>query len=483
MRLRTRIFRRLVLVALVPAIIVIAISGYITTMTIDQTSSWLEVASPDRTINSLRLIETRLQEMASEYLSTSQGVDVASLDSAFDWRVIIENGRLVDAFGNFDFYWEFDSTFQAGVFDSGMVRRVIRGHLIVGASAEWEGRTVACGFTFDREYLSGFEAASATLRESRRSRVVMSGFVLFLAFAGALVLILIIVAAYFLSRRISASITTPLEQLTMVTAAIARGDKPQSISVTGTEEISRLTDTFNRMMVDLDESRKRLVAVERVAAWQEFARRMAHELKNPLTPISLSLYRIKNSLEKSGQYDRYSDSIEAISAEVDHLQRMADDYSSLAKLPEPKPTEFEFTALAREVFQLHAAQLESYDFKEILPSEPISIDGDPDHLRQVMINLVKNAVEFTPPGKRIIISVTVNEQAVAFAVANEGEGVTEADLKAAKRPYFSTREDGLGLGLAISEKIIIDHGGNLTLDLADRLTVATFSIPKRRPAV
>jgi nitrogen fixation/metabolism regulation signal transduction histidine kinase len=306
--------------------------------------------------------------------------------------------------------------------------------------------------------------------------------VLFLIAAGTTLLLLIIILAYWLSRRLSAAVTTPLEQLTTVTAAVARGEKADEISVTGTEEISRLTETFNSMLVDLEESRKRLVAVERVAAWQEFARRMAHELKNPLTPISLSLYRLKNSLQKAGNYDRFADSIEAIAAEVDHLQRLAEDYSSLAKLPEPKPVRFNLTELAREVIQLHTAQLEAYSYREEVPGEPVMVRADPDHLRQVMVNLLKNAIEFTSAKRKIIVSVSDGGKSVTFAVANEGDNIKEADLQAAKRPYFSTRKGGLGMGLAISEKIIIEHGGSLNIGLSGDMTVAQFTLPKGEKA-
>jgi len=480
MRLRTRIFRRLVVVALVPSIIIAVVAFYFLSKAIDQSSAWLAVSSPDRTINSLRLTETRLQEAALEYLSETDATDLSDTASFFDWRIIIAEGRVADSYSRISFRPEVDSAFRAAGYEPGQIREVIGDYLIVGASVNRRDSIIAGGFILDREYLSGFEAASGALRESRQFQNLMPGFILFLLAAGATVLVFIVIGAYLISRRLSASVTTPLEHLTAVTAAMAQGSVPQSISITGTEEISRLAETFNRMIVDLEESRKRLAAAERVTAWQEFARRMAHELKNPLTPISLSLYRIKKSLQESGQYERFADSIEAIAAEVEHLERLANDYSSLSKLPGPKIGEFEFTGLVREVINLHAPQLENYSFMHELPAAPITVEADPDHLRQVMVNLIKNAIEFTPSGKRVGIIVSADEQNVSFAVANEGTGVSEADLRSAKMPYFSTRPGGTGLGLAVSEKIIIDHGGSLTIGLEDGLTVARFNIPRRR---
>jgi nitrogen fixation/metabolism regulation signal transduction histidine kinase len=454
------------------------VSGYFIIHSVDRSNYWLEVASPERTINSLRLTEARLQEIALEYLIIAGEGDVLSADTLLDWRIVIEGGHVIEASASFDFNESVDSAFRDGAFDPGPVRWIIGRNLIVGASIQHGDSLLAGGFTFNGEYLSGFEAASSTMRESRRSRVLKPGLVLFLTAVGATLLLMIIILSYWLSRRLSVSVTTPLEQLTAVTAAIARGDKPHKISMTGTEEIARLTETFNRMIFDLEESRKRLVAVERVAAWQEFARRLAHELKNPLTPISLSLYRLRNNLEKSGDYDRFADSIEAISAEVTHLQRLAEDYSSLAKLPEPEPAEFDLAVLAQEVIQLYAAQLETYSFHQKIPGAPVIIKADPNHLRQVIVNLIKNAIEFTSANKKISISLIDAGETVTFMVANEGKNVNESDLQAAKLPYFSTRKGGLGLGLAISEKIIIDHGGSLSLELSDGMTIARFTIPK-----
>jgi len=480
MRLRTRIFRRLVIIALIPTIIIALAAFYFLSKAIEQSSAWLSVSSPDRTINSLRLTETRLQEAAQAYLTDLDIDKIHASDSLFDWWVIIANGEITETYNRSAFKSDVDSLLRTAKYEPEFIRQVIGDYLIVGAAVNHPNGIVAGGFILDREYLSGFDAASSALRENRRFQNLMPGFILFLGVAGATILVFIIIGAYFLSRRLSASVTTPLEHLTAVTAAVARGGAPAAISITGTEEISRLAETFNRMIVDLEESRRRLAAAERVAAWQEFARRMAHELKNPLTPISLSLYRIKKSLQENGLYDRFAESIEAIAAEVAHLERLASDYSSLSKLPGPKMKSFELTALVREVINLHAAQLENYAFTEELPVEAVTIEADPDHLRQVMVNLIKNAIEFTAPGKKIDIRVTVDRQNAAFAVANEGGDINEADLRSAKMPYFSTRQGGSGLGLAVSEKIIIDHGGSLTIGLENGLTVARFNIPRRR---
>jgi len=477
MFLRTKIFHQLVLFALIPSLVVGSAAYYLLFKSMDRASVWFSVSSPDRTINSLRISEARLQDQAAAYLSHGNKIDSTILD----WWISSNDDGTIDATITGDWPGLADS--MLAVIDTspdeGPVRAVLNGYLLLGANVRHGSRHTAGGFILDREYLAGFRTATAGLSESRRFHNIQPGLTLFLIAAGGVVLVLIIAVAYMLSRRLSRSITTPLEQLTVATAAAAAGDYSGQISARGTEEIVRLTDTFNRMMDDLEESRRRLIDAERVAAWQDFARRMAHELKNPLTPISLSMYRIKKALQESGQYDRFADSVEAISAQVARLERLATDYSSFAKLPAPKMQECDLTELARKLVDLYAPQLESYRFEARIPTKPIRLIADPDHLHQVMVNLMKNAIEFTPHGGRIDFVITADSRRAMITVSNECGGVDAETLRMAKMPYFSTREGGSGLGLAVSEKIIIDHGGSLKLDFADGMAMALIEIPLR----
>lgn len=475
MFLRTKIFHQLVLFALIPSVVVGSAAYYLLFKSMDRASIWLSVSSPDRTINSLRLVEARLQDQAAAYLLRGGRPD----STVFDWWVVAEGDSVIDAaiIGDYPKLTDTIPAAFGNISDEGPVREVIRGYLFLGASTRSGSRRTAGGFILDRQYLDGFRTATAGLSESRRFQNIQPGLVLFLIVAGVAVLVIIIAVAYVLSRRLSRSVTTPLEQLTAATAAAAGGDYTGQISTRGTEEIVRLANTFNHMMDDLEDSRRRLIDAERVAAWQDFARRMAHELKNPLTPISLSLYRIRKALQEEGQYQRFEDSIEAISSQVSRLERLATDYSSFAKLPAPKMQTCDLADLARALVSLYAPQLEAYRFEKEISPEPVQLRADPDHLHQVMVNLMKNAIEFTPAGGRIVLSVTSDSRRAIFSISNECGPVDAETARTAKMPYFSTREGGSGLGLAVSEKIIIDHGGSLSLSIGEGPAVATFEIP------
>lgn len=482
MLLRARIFRQLVTFALIPAIIIALVSYLLLIRAINQTEQWLASGSPERTINTLRLAESRLQEQAESILRSSNLNNTKIEVSGLDWLITTDSEYYVEPYKS----QRLIDTLRQAVSNSynagGPIRLVAENYLIIGAAIETDNQLVAGGYLFGREYLSGYATATTYLSEARGFKNILPAYLTFISLSGGVILVIVIVIAYFLSRRLSAAITHPLEQLAAFADGIANQNRLRKIYVSGTDEIVTLADTLNRMIDALDESRRKLLAAERVAAWQEFARRMAHELKNPLTPISVSLYRIKKRLESSGDYDQYAEAIEAITAEVAHLERLANDYSTLARLPEPKFKQLDFIALVEEIISLFSGQLEKYDFIKQVNFGRILIEGDYDRLREVMVNLFKNAVVFTPEGGRIVTLVDQEPDCTVFAVKNDNisHGLDDEQLKSAKTPYFTTREDGTGLGLAISEKIIVDHGGTLTLKTDDGMTVACFKLPIRQ---
>lgn len=478
MFLRTKIFRQLVLFALIPSLLIGLAAYYMLFEALDQASAWISLSSPDRTINSLRLVESRLQDQAEFYLRRGDDPHADSIVS-LDWRLVFDGDRVDEYRRGGEWRGLDDSVLIQLIRDSepGQVREIVNKYLILGSAVDRGGLRIAGGFILDREYLDGFSAAGAGLSERRRFSNIFPGLQLFLIVAGISVMFFIILFAYLLSRRLSRSVTTPLVKLTEVTAAAAGGDYSRRISPGGTDEVQRLTATFNRMLADLDDSRRRLIDAERVAAWQDFARRMAHELKNPLTPISLSLYRVKRALEESGHYDRFGDAIDAISSQVGRLGRLAEDYSTLAKLPAPKRRPFDITAAVNDLVSLYRPQLETFRFEASVPDTPIMVTADPDYLNQVMVNLIKNAIDFTPAGGRIFLDVRRDHRRVMFSLGNDSGGADHENLRSAKMPYFTTREGGSGLGLAISEKIIVDHGGRLSLELDNDMAVARFEIP------
>ncbi|MGV3625337.1 MAG: ATP-binding protein [Archangium sp.] len=288
-----------------------------------------------------------------------------------------------------------------------------------------------------------------------RSEVLRS----FLGFAGV-GLLLSIIAGFLVSRRI----TRPVEALTDAAEKIAAGTP--GITVDGRHasgELKTLIETFNGMTGDLKNATDALLASERIAAWQEVARRLAHEIKNPLTPIRMSLETLLAASQRGPLDERFtrlfSESARAVLEEVDRLKRIVDEFSQFARLPKPELKPQDLADVVQPVMALYGPH-DSITF-DVQLERGAQARVDRDQLTQVLVNLIKNAEE-AMAGRSGAIHVRVKAGTEAiFEVEDEGPGIP-AELKARLfEPYVTTKPQGTGLGLAIAQRIIHEHAGRL----------------------
>jgi signal transduction histidine kinase len=272
-----------------------------------------------------------------------------------------------------------------------------------------------------------------------------------------------LLAALCLGLWLSPRITRPVEALTAAAEQVAAGAWGERVEQKATGEVGALVDAFNKMTTDLKRTTEQLLATERVAAWQEVARRLAHEIKNPLTPIRMSLETLlAASRSKSPEFERlFQESAGPVLEEVDRLRRIVDEFSRFARLPAPKLETLKLDELAAHVAALHgkdeALQLETR-------FEPnVAVRADRDQLTQVVLNLVKNAAEAMKGEGRVRLAVSTKGSDAVLEVEDEGPGVRPEDRARIFEPYFTTKEGGTGLGLAIAARICLDHGGRLEL--------------------
>ena len=219
-----------------------------------------------------------------------------------------------------------------------------------------------------------------------------------------------------------------------------------------------------------------LVSAQRMAAWGDVARRIAHEIKNPLTPIQLSAERIKRKYQRLLPEDEaatLAQLTDVIVRQTNDLRRIVDEFSKFARMPEPDRKPTDLVALVRDAVTLQEAGQESVAFDIRLPAAPLVIDIDPTMLTQALTNLLKNAGEaidgFVESGRapegfqrRIALAMEVGEDRTTITIADNGTGLPE-DRARLFEPYVTTRANGTGLGLPIVKKIIEEHGGTLTL--------------------
>ncbi|MBI3183374.1 MAG: HAMP domain-containing protein [Myxococcales bacterium] len=271
-------------------------------------------------------------------------------------------------------------------------------------------------------------------------------------------LTLAVLSGLLISRRI----TRPVEALTQAASKVSAGSWDAKVEVRASGEVGALVEAFNRMTADLRRTTQKLVASERVAAWQEVARRLAHELKNPLTPIKMSLETLMAaSAEGSPKFSGlFKESAGAMLEEVERLRRIVDEFSRFARLPKPQLSRADLSELAAQVLSLYAAPRDGVALSSKL--EPnVLVEADRDQLTQVLLNLVKNAEEAMPSGGRVEVRVRRAGAEAVLEVEDQGQGVRPEDRSRIFEPYFTTKQGGTGLGLAIAARICQEHGGRL----------------------
>jgi two-component system, NtrC family, nitrogen regulation sensor histidine kinase NtrY len=273
-----------------------------------------------------------------------------------------------------------------------------------------------------------------------------------------------IALALLLGIGLARRITRPVEALTLAAREVASGRLDLTVQERASGEVGELVSAFNRMTADLRTTTQQLVASERVAAWQEVARRLAHELKNPLTPIQMSLETLLAAKKGNNPHfaGLFEESAGAVLEEVERLRRIVDEFSRFARLPKPELRTVELGQLASQVLALYAAPASGVEIRsELQPG--VRADADRDQITQLLVNLIKNAEEAMPLGGVVWVRVKRRGEEALVEVEDNGPGIRAEDRPRVFEPYFSTKSGGTGLGLAIAERIAQEHGGRLEI--------------------
>jgi nitrogen fixation/metabolism regulation signal transduction histidine kinase len=265
--------------------------------------------------------------------------------------------------------------------------------------------------------------------------------------------------AVLLGALLARTVTRPIERLRQAFEAVAAGDVGHQVEI-GLHrqgEVGRLLRGFNAMSRELEESKRQLVRAARLAAWQDVARRLAHEIKNPLTPITLSIHRLRRRTPENDTVVR--ECLDTILEETSHLERLANEFSSFARMPKPDLRPIDPAPVLQQVVDLYAAT----------PGVRIHADlhgipgvlADRDQVRQVFTNLLKNAIEAMPEGGDVELRWERTDGHLVVQVLDGGAGFAAPALEHLFDPTFTTKPTGSGLGLAIVRRILEDHGGSI----------------------
>ena len=264
----------------------------------------------------------------------------------------------------------------------------------------------------------------------------------------------------------AARVTRPVEDLAQAARQVAGGDWTTSVEIRSRDEIGQLAEAFNRMTAQLVSQQDRLVQAERVAAWRDVARRLAHELKNPLFPLQLTVENLLRAREQSDQLfdEAFRESAATLLSEIQRLKTIVARFSDFSKMPQPQPESLDVAELARSVGKLHQAQLANVHIAFAVEAENVRpILADPELIRRALSNLVLNAIEAMPQGGRLTIRIRQQPGGVEIAVADTGAGLTPEARARIFTPYYTTKSAGTGLGLAIVQSIVSDHRGRISV--------------------
>jgi two-component system nitrogen regulation sensor histidine kinase NtrY len=279
-----------------------------------------------------------------------------------------------------------------------------------------------------------------------------------------------IILAILFSGWASSRVTRPVEQLAEAAREVAAGNWNTRVPVNSSDELGALAESFNRMTGELLDQRERLVQAERVAAWRELARRLAHELKNPLFPLQLTVENLVRARQQSPeQFDEvFRESSATMLAEIANLKTIISRFSEFSRMPQPQFQRVQVNEIVQNVARLLQAQLQSPEHPAIecrleLAEALQPIAADPELLHRAFSNLALNAMDAMPQGGTLTLRTRPSSERVAVEIADAGSGLTAEECERLFTPYYTSKAHGTGLGLAIVQSIISDHGGRISV--------------------
>ncbi len=323
------------------------------------------------------------------------------------------------------------------------------------------------------------------LGSSAKELVLLKREILKIAAVVALAALFIgLLVSWWVSRRI----TRPVEELANGAREVASGHWDTRIGVSGSDEIGQLAGAFNEMTGTLTAQKEKLVQTERVAAWRELARRLAHELRNPLFPLQITVENLQRARQLGPQQfqEVFSEATATLRAELANLNTIVGRFSDFSKMPTPEFAKVNANETLREAVRLFEPQFTAvgkphitteYFLSDALPE----IDADADLLHKAFQNLVLNAMDAMPAGGTLSLRSSDAGETVRLEISDTGKGLTPEECSRLFTPYYTTKQLGTGLGLAIVQSLVADHQGTISVSSEEgHGTTFRIELPKRQ---
>jgi two-component system, NtrC family, nitrogen regulation sensor histidine kinase NtrY len=321
---------------------------------------------------------------------------------------------------------------------------------------------------------------------SQREVVILERRIQFLA---AMAVLVGLIMALLLSWWGAARVTRPIQKLVEGAGAVSGGNWNARVDVRGGGDVGQLAQAFNQMTQQLADQRERLLQTERVAAWREVARRLAHELKNPLFPLQTTVENLRRAREKNpDQFEEvFRESTGILLSEIENLKTIVGRFSDFAKMPQPELGAVNMNEVVRSVVKLFEAQFGAVGRPPITPELHLdenlpSIQADQTLLHRAIENLILNAMDAMPAGGVLMLRTSHQNGKVDLEVSDTGTGLTPEECDRLFTPYYTTKQHGTGLGLAIVQSVVSDHGGRVSVESESGVgTSVHVELPSRPP--
>lgn len=282
-----------------------------------------------------------------------------------------------------------------------------------------------------------------------------------------------IVLAILVSGWAAGRVTRPVEQVAEAAREVAAGRWDTQVEVTSRDDLGELAENFNRMTRELVAQRDRALQAERVAAWRELARRLAHELKNPLFPLQITIENLQRARAQSPeQFDEvFRESTQTMLAELGNLKEIVGRFSDFSKMPQPHFQPVDINELVRRAMKIFEAQFRAAGRPPIearmeLDGAVRTIAADPELLHRALSNLILNALDAMPNGGALNLRTQMRTGVVVIEVSDTGSGLPEEERERVFTPYYTSKQHGTGLGLAIVQSVVTDHQGCVAVESA-----------------
>jgi nitrogen fixation/metabolism regulation signal transduction histidine kinase len=364
---------------------------------------------------------------------------------------------------------------------------------IIASGVVSDGSLYVAGFALEKGFTEKMRKTGDDLGRYRAVGLYVSVLRRYIIIVTSVLVALLVVSSAVISRLMARRISQPITELAHATERIAKGDLEHRVMVNAKDEIQSLVADFNKMTEELLENKKNLIRAERIAAWRDVARRIAHEIKNPLTPIEIAIYRIKKRLDSESAETATTattetlknrqvieESLDSILKEVTALKTIAQEFSAFAKLPEPKFEHLNVNDAVRSVLELYSSSSQNVAVKTHLTENLPAVLADEDQMRSIIANLVKNAFEAMPAGGTLTVATSLLSGWVRIEITDTGPGIPQDIREKIFDPYFTTKPTGTGIGLALAYRILTDHKAKISFKTGEAGTTFVVDLPLPR---